>query len=71
MRTFMKIKASQNGEITVLFTDVSNSCPSREFLMSQICLLTLLAKSNYCENFAFTVNSHEIKLMKRYYATAA
>ena len=34
----MKIKLSQNGEITLrlLFTDVGKLCPSREFLMSEI-----------------------------------
>ena len=29
MRSFMKIKSSGNGEITLLFTDLGNSCPSR------------------------------------------
>ena len=45
LRSFMKIKQSRNGEITLLFTDVGKSCPSREFLMWQICLLTLFAKT--------------------------
>ena len=34
----MKIKPSQNGEITLLFTDIGKSCPSRESLMWQMCL---------------------------------
>ena len=38
---FKKIKPSQNGETTLLFTDEGKSCPSRELLMSQICLLRL------------------------------
>ena len=36
----MKIKPSRSGEITLSFTDVGESCPSPEFLMWQICLLT-------------------------------
>ena len=42
--TFMKIKSSQNAEIALLFTDICKSCPSHEFLASQICLLTLFVK---------------------------
>ena len=44
MRSFVKIKSSPNGEITLSFTDISKSCPNRNFFTSQICLLTLLAK---------------------------
>ena len=40
MRSLVKIKSSRKGEIT----DAGKSCPSSEFLVSQICLLTLLAK---------------------------
>ena len=32
MRSFVKIKSSRNGEITLSFTDVCKSCPSRGFL---------------------------------------
>ena len=32
---FVKIKSSQNGEITLSFTDIGKSCPSSDFLMSQ------------------------------------
>ena len=35
----MKIKPSCNAEITLSFTDISNACPSREFLTWQLCLL--------------------------------
>ena len=38
---FVKIKSLQNGEITLSFTNISKSYPRREFLTSQICLLTL------------------------------
>ena len=34
MRSFVKIGPSRNGEITMSFTDVGKSCPSREFLTS-------------------------------------
>ena len=38
MQSFVKIKPSRNGEITLMFTDVGKSCPCGEFLMWQICL---------------------------------
>ena len=43
MQSFVKIKPSQNGEITLLFTDIGKSCPSCNFLMWQIhvCLADL------------------------------
>ena len=51
MRSFMKIKSSRNAEIALLFTDICKSCPSREFLASQICLLKLLAKIKLARKF--------------------
>ena len=44
MQSFTKIKTSQNGDITLPFTDVSNSCSSPEFLTMQICLFKLFEK---------------------------
>ena len=32
LRSVVKIRPSQNGEITLSFTDVGKSCPSRELL---------------------------------------
>ena len=38
MRSFVKIKLSRNGEITLLFTDVVEKlCSSREFLTEHLC----------------------------------
>ena len=51
MRSFVKIKSSQNSEITLLFTDIEKSCPSRELLATQICLLTLFAKIKLSRKF--------------------
>ena len=51
LRSFMKIKSSQNGEITLSFTDKGKSSPCRELLTLQICLLTLFAKKRSRENF--------------------
>ena len=51
MRSFMKIESSQNGEATLSFTDICKSCLSREFLTSQICLLTLFAKIKLSRKF--------------------
>ena len=47
----MKIKPSRNGENTLSFTDIDNSCTSCGFLKSQICLLTLFVKTNFSQKF--------------------
>ena len=47
----MRIKLSRNGEITLSFTDIGKSCLSREFLTSQICLLTLFTKTKFSGKF--------------------
>ena len=44
MHSFVKIKSSRIGEITLSFTDIGKSRPCHEFLMSKICVLTLFAK---------------------------
>ena len=44
MRSFVKMKSSRIGEITIPFTDIGKSRPCREFLTSQICVLMLFAK---------------------------
>ena len=47
MRSFVKIKSSRIGEITLSFSDIHNvgkSHPCREFVTSKICVLTLIAK---------------------------
>ena len=49
MQSFVKIKSSCKGEITLLFTDKGKACPSREFLTSQICLLMLFAKIKFSQ----------------------
>ena len=51
MRSFVKLNTSRNGKITLLFTDISFLCPSREFLMSQICFLMPLAKIKFSRKF--------------------
>ena len=56
MRSIVKTKPSQNGEITVAFTDiyiykVGKSCSTCIFLSSQICLLTLFAKIKCSRKF--------------------
>ena len=45
-----EMKSLPNGEITLSFTDVGESCTSREFLTSQTCLLTLFAKIKLSPN---------------------
>ena len=51
MRSLVKIKSSRNAEITQSFTEIGKSCPSLEFLASQMCILTLLAKIKFSRKF--------------------
>ena len=52
LRSFVKIKSSQNGEITTSITDdIGKSCTSREFLAPQECLLKLFAKIKLLRKF--------------------
>ena len=47
----MKIKSSRNAEITLSFTVIGKSCPSRHFLASQICILMLSVKIKLSRKF--------------------
>ena len=51
MRSFVKIKSSRIGEITISFTNISKSRYCREFPTSQICVLTLFAKIKLSRKF--------------------
>ena len=51
MRSFVKMKLSRYGEITLSFTDIGKSFLFHEFLASQICFLKLFAKKNSREIF--------------------
>ena len=51
MRSFVKIKPSRNGKITLSFIDKGKSCLIREFFTSLICLLMLFAKIKFSRNF--------------------
>ena len=51
LRSFMKIKPSRNGKITLSFIDIGISCLSREFFTSLICLLMLFAKIKFSRKF--------------------
>ena len=61
MRSFVRLNPMRNGNITLSYTDVGKSCPSK----SQICLLALFAKSILAKISEFTViadkNSRRIK----------
>ena len=43
----VKIKSSRNDEIILSFTDTGKPCLCRDFLTSQVCLLTLFAKIRF------------------------
>ena len=47
----VKILPSENGKIAQSFTDVRISCPNSEFLMSQICLITVILKLKFSRKF--------------------
>ena len=51
MRSFVKIKPSRNGKITLWFIDIGKSCLSHKFFTSLICLLMLLAKIKFSGKF--------------------
>ena len=51
MRSFVKMKPSRNGQITLSFIDIGKSCLSREFFTSLICLLMLFAKIKISRKF--------------------
>ena len=45
MRSFVKIKPSRNGGITLSFIDIGKSCLIREFFTSLICLLNTIREN--------------------------
>ena len=51
MRSFVKIKASRNGKITLSFIDIGKPCLSHEFFTSLICLLMLFTKIKFSRKF--------------------
>ena len=51
MRSFVKMKTSRNGEITLSATDMGKSYPSSEIFRSQVCLLMLIAKTKFSRKF--------------------
>ena len=51
MRSFVKVKPSRNGKITLSFIDIVESCLSREFATSHICLLIRFAKIKFSRKF--------------------
>ena len=48
---FARVLFSRNGENALSFVSMAKSCPSHEFLMSQICLLMLFAKIKFSPKF--------------------
>ena len=69
LRSFLKIKSSQNGEITLLFTDIGKSCTSCNFLAPQECLLTLFTETKFLRYFRFysIYNLKEYRNMYNWY----
>ena len=53
MRSFVKIKPSGNGKITLRlsFIDIGKSCLNREFFTSLMCLLMQCAKIKFSRKF--------------------
>ena len=53
--SFVKMKSSRFHSITLSFTDIGKSCPSRDFLMSQICLIAIRENKILAKISEFTV----------------
>ena len=51
MQSFVKIKPSRNGNITLSFFDIGKSCHNREFFTSLMCLLMHFAKIKFSRKF--------------------
>ena len=51
LRSFMKIKPSRYGKITLSFIDKGKSCLNREFVTSLICILMLFTKIELSRKF--------------------
>ena len=51
MRSFVKIKSSRIGDITLSFTAICKSGSYNEYLASQICHLLLFAKIKLSQKF--------------------
>ena len=52
MQSFMKIRPSQNGVITLSFSDIGISCPSRDFFNVANRFLMLFAKIKFSRKFS-------------------
>ena len=50
-QSFVQIKPSQNGKITLLFIDIGKSCLNCEFFTSLMCHLMLFAKIKFFGKF--------------------
>ena len=55
MWSFAKIKLLRNDELTLLFTGVGSSCPSREFQMCLMAFNTIPKNKILAKIFEFTV----------------
>ena len=56
MRSFVKIKSSQNGEITLSTTDIVKSCSSRDFFyVASMSLNAIRENKNLAKISRFTV----------------
>ena len=69
MRSFVKMKPSQNDEMTLLFTDKGKLCPSHDFLTSQICLYAIHENKilEKISDFTVSVNSSNIRLELQFF----
>ena len=57
MQSLVKIKSLPNAENTLSFTDIGKSCPSREFLASQICFFNPIRENKIIAKISgFTVH---------------
>ena len=56
MRSFVKIKPSRFGDITLSFTDIGKSCPVRDFYVANVSFNIIRENKILAKISEFTVN---------------
>ena len=59
MRSFVKIKSSQNGEITLSTTDIVKSCSRRDFYVASMSFNAICENKNLAKISRFTVIEYD------------
>ena len=66
MRSFVKIKTSRKGEITMSFTDMSKTCPNRIFYIANMSFNAIRKNKTLAKISEFTVSDKLQNYTDRY-----